>query len=98
MKIMKTMTVQQAVFLAEKAEHLFNRAANAWINGNYSGDGAKLTRGEKQCDKLREQAEALLAPLKIEVDYPGLYPSFKVRGYEHHSVLSAISAALEGKR
>lgn len=91
------LTTQQAVFLAEKVENLFERAAAAWVNGNNSGNPAALTRGEKRCEELREQAEALLAPLKIVVDYPGLYPSFTVRGFAEHSTLAAISAALERK-
>lgn len=89
------LTVQQSVFLAEKAEKLFQRAARAWERGNNSGVPATLTRCELQCDKLRDQAESLLKPLKIEVDYPGLYPSFKVKGHWHYTPLSAISVALE---
>src|SRR3546814_2687039 len=44
---------------------------------------------------FRSRAEALLTPLGIEVDYPGLYPSFTVNGYSYHSTESAVSAALE---
>lgn len=90
---MKNLTLAQAAFLAEKAERLFNRAATAWVRGNNSGDMATNTRCVIQCAKLRSEAEALLSPLGIEVDYPGLYPSFTVKGYAEYSVMNAISAA-----
>lgn len=93
---MKPLTVVQAKHLADEAERLFDKAAAAWVRGNNSGDQKLLERGDKQCDKLRRDAEKLLTPLGIVVDYPGLYPSFTVKGFDHHSTLSAISAALEG--
>ena len=92
------MTTVQAVALADRADRLFRRAALAWERGNNSGNGAALKLGEDQCEKLRNQAEALLKPLGIVVDYPGLYPSFTVRGFAEHSTIAAVSAALERKR
>jgi len=90
------LTVQQAVFLAEKCDKLFERAAQAWVRGNNSADvPGYYERMLKLQGKLHDEAEALLAPLKITVDYPGLYPSFTVNGFDHHDALSAISAALE---
>jgi hypothetical protein len=89
------LTVVQAAFLAEKCEKLFERAAQAWVSGNNSGDNAYNKRAVVRCDKFRTEAEALLKPYGIEVDYPGLYPSFKVKGFEEHTVLSALSAALD---
>jgi len=85
----------QAHALIEQADKLFRRAALAWerCNNNASVPGA-YANGMKQCDKLRSQAEALLAPLGIECDYPGLYPSFKVNGYDEHSTQNAVSSAL----
>ncbi len=77
------------------ADRLFNQAALAWERGNNSGNCAALKVGEAKCEKLREEAEALLKPLGIIVDYPGLYPSFTVRGFSEHSTLAAVSAALE---
>ena len=94
---MKTkMTLQEANRLVERADSLFNRAARAWERGNNSGNSAAMARGEAQCDRLRNQAEALLTPLGIVVDYPGLYPSFLVRGGSYHTTEGAVSAALEG--
>ena len=64
-------------------------------SGNNSGINATFVRCENKCSELRRKAEALLEPLGIQVDYPGLYPSFKVNGFEHYSAISAVSAALE---
>lgn len=93
---MKTkMTLVQANATIERADRLFLRAARAWERGNNSGNDRGMERGVAQCGKLRDQAEALLAPLGIVVDYPGLYPSFTVGGYSCHTTESAVSAALE---
>lgn len=96
---MKTnqMTVAQAVFTAKQADKLFDQAARAWSRGSGSGSNDKMKAANAKCQKLRDQAEALLAPLGIEVDYPGLYPSFKVKGFTEYSTINAISAALEDK-
>jgi hypothetical protein len=88
-------TLQQANAIIDRAESLFQRAARAWERGNNSRDGAALERGNRQCDQMRAQAEELLKPFGIAVDYPGLYPSFTVAGYSYHTTESALSAALE---
>ena len=93
------MTVMEANQLADKCEQLFRRAALAWVRGNNSGNSAAMTRGEALCDKYRTQAEALLHPVGIVCDYPGLYPSFKTRGgFTEYACLSAISRALSEVR
>lgn len=92
------MTVTRAVWLATLADVLFAQAANAWVRGNNSGDTKKNKKAVLLCRKLRDEAEALLSPLGIKVDYPGLYPTFKVRGFTEYTTLNAISAALEAKR
>ena len=79
-------------------DRLFSRAARSWERGKNSGNSETLALGERLCDEYREQAEALLKPLGIIVDYPGLYPSFTVHGHSEHSTLNAISAALEDAR
>jgi len=81
--------------MIETADKLFRRAALALERGNNSGNSAALKRGEKQCDACRVRAEKLLEPLGIEVDYPGLYPSFMVKGHSCHTTESAVSLALE---
>lgn len=92
------MTLQQANALIERAESLFRRAALAWERGNNSGNSEALERGNKRCDAMRNEAEELLRPFGIAVDYPGLYPSFMVRGFSYHTTESAVSAALEGEK
>lgn len=97
-----TMTLVQAVRLVDHAESLFNRAAKAWVRGNNSASTdwgrRNLTRCNALCDKLRGEAEALLLPLGIVTDYPGLYPSFNVKGYCEYSVLNAVSSALDDSK
>lgn len=93
-----TMTLQQANALVERADSLFRRAALAWERGNNSGNSEAMRRGGQRCDAMRSEAEALLSPLGIAVDYPGLYPSFTVNGFSHHTTESAVSAALEGEK
>lgn len=95
---MKKLTVVQAVALAKEADRLFNRAANSWVRGSNSGNDHANKLAQANCDKLRAKAEALLKPLAIVVDYPGLYPSFTVKGYCEHSTLCAISAALDNRQ
>lgn len=85
--------------LVEKAEKLFQRAASAWERGNNRGGdnpGYYQKMLAKQSE-LHREAEALLAPLGIECDYPGLYPSFTVGGYSYHDTRSAVRAALDMK-
>lgn len=88
------MTVAQVVFMAARADKLFEQAARAWVRGDGSGNSKAYHKGLNKCERLRTEAEALLAPLGIETDYPGLYPSFKVNGRHEYSVINAISAAL----
>jgi hypothetical protein len=89
------MTVLEASQLADKCEQLFRRAALAWERGNNSGNSLALDWGNGLCDKYRTQAEALLKPLGIVCDYPGLYPVFTTRGgCPEYGCLAAISRAL----
>jgi hypothetical protein len=88
------MTLLDILRTISEADSLFQRAAKAWERGNNSGDSAYLSRMEKQCDACRARAEEKLAPFAIEIDYPGLYPSFKVDGYAYNTTESAVSAAV----
>lgn len=90
----QSMTLLDAIRLIHDTDSLFRRAALAWERGSNSGDSAYLARCEKQCDSCRKRAEAKLKPLGITVDYPGLYPSFKVGGYSYNTTESAVSAAM----
>lgn len=91
-----TMTLQQANALIQRGDGLFRRAALAWERGQNSGDNAYMDRCDKQSDACQARAEALLEPLGISCDYPGLYPSLTVKGHTFYTVESAVSAALEG--
>lgn len=92
------------MFIA-KVEALFEAAAKAWENGNNGVDengtpvdlklkGKNLAKQERLCVKFRKDAEKLLKPLRISVDYPGLYPSFNVNGADWYDVRGAVNAAL----
>ncbi len=91
------MTLQLANHTIRQADRLFERAARAWTRGNNSGSSDTMKRMNALCERYRNEAEALLTPLGIVVDYPGLYPSFTVGGFSYHSTESAVSAALEAK-
>lgn len=97
MNTTKPMPLTVANRLIRDADTLFERAARAWVRDTNSGNNDMMRRCNKQCDDYRRKAEALLAPLGIEVDYPGLYPSFKVNGFEEHSTEQAVSSALQIK-
>jgi hypothetical protein len=87
------LTHAQAVALAKEAEGLFNRAAQAWIRGNNSGNSEYLEHSSKACDKLRAKGQTLLDPHGITADFPGLYPVFEVAGRQYHTILDALDAA-----
>ncbi len=94
---MKKKTLLELNRLIESADSLFARGARAWERGNQNGDDpAYNARCRKQMEACHDREEAMLTPLGIEVDYPGLYPSFKVRGFTFHTTESAVSAAMEG--
>lgn len=78
---------------ADFIEAMFNRAAECWIAGNNSGDSRTMEAKSAECDFIRTAAERVLALWGIGTDYPGLYPSFTLGGYEFHSVLSVMLEA-----
>lgn len=80
--------------LAKQLRTLFRDAADDWARGNNSGDPRLLERYTDSCDRLRKQAEGLLAHHQIDVDYPGLNPTFTVvsTGREYRDVLEALRA------
>lgn len=55
-------------------------AADAWTEGNNSGDPDKLAECERRCGWLREDAQTVLALWGISCDFPGLYPTYKRGG------------------
>lgn len=74
----------------KQAKRLFDKAAKLWCEGNNSGNGAILAQKEKESAKAQEKAELLVKEIfpAIEIDYPGLYPSFKLNGYNFYSLES----------
>ena len=84
----------QVSHLIERAEAKFRLSASSWVRGNNSGDAGLLRQGESLERKYARQGEALLAPLGIKCDWPGLYPSFNVHGHDEHDTRSAVLAAL----
>ncbi len=85
---------EQVRALIRRAEAKFRLSARAWEIGNNSGDSATLAAMTRRENRLAAEGAALLAPLGIACDWPGLYPSFKVNGYEEHSTENAILSAL----
>lgn len=79
--------------VARSLDAVFESAAQAWIFGNNSGNSDTLRDYSDTCDRYRASAVAVLELFGIETDFPGLYPSFTVKGYAHHSTLSALIAA-----
>jgi hypothetical protein len=78
--------------VARKLDAIFKASAKSWENGNNSGDEALLVKGEDECERQRLKAEDVLSIFGIETDYPGLYPSFKLNGYNYHSTESVLRA------
>jgi hypothetical protein len=85
---------EQVRKLVEMADAKFRLSAKAWEHGNNSGDSAILAASNKRERRLAREGEALLAPLGIKCDWPGLYPSFTVKGFSEHSTENAILSAL----
>ena len=80
--------------IADKIDSQWDAAAKAWEDGNNSGNCRALERKEIECDEIRNAAVRLMQTVfKIETDFPGLYPAFKVNGFCEHSTLGAIRAA-----
>lgn len=80
--------------LIEMADAKFKLSAQAWIQGNNSGDSGILERMTMRERRLAREGETLLAPLGITCDWPGLYPSFAVKGFSEHTTEAAVLAAL----
>lgn len=93
---LKTRDLAALAVLVRSAERHFRASAKAWEDRN---NDAKLPPAYAAHLEKREQIEAekgaaLLAPLGISCDWPGLYPSFTVHGYSEHSTESAVLSAV----
>lgn len=80
--------------LIEMADAKFRLSSKAWEDGNNSGDPQTLAVATKRERRLAREGAALLEPLGIKCDWPGLYPSFMANGYCEHSTEMAVLAAL----
>lgn len=84
----------QVAKLIAMADGKFRLSAKAWIDGNNSGNAELLAEGNKRERRLAREGAALLAPLGIKCDWPGLYPSFEINGAHEHTTEAAVLAAL----
>lgn len=71
--------------LIEMADAKFELSAKAWEIGNNSGNPETLATMEKRHVRLASEGEAMLAPLGIKCDWPGLYPSFEINGHHEYA-------------
>ncbi len=79
------------------AEFKFNRAAQAWVRGNNSGDSEELSNQERIAAKFHGNAEKLLRDLNmgITVTYPGLYPVYHMNDRDYYDANSLLTDALK---
>lgn len=77
--------------IADQADRVFRRAAQAWEDGNNSGNDATLQAGYVECDRQRGIGERVMALFGVECDYPGLYPTFTTKArHVEYTALAAI--------
>jgi hypothetical protein len=82
--------------LIQRADAYFTLSRKAWLRANKCGGNAE--KYQALCAEEQATADngaALLAPLGVKVDWPGLYPSFTVKGYGEHTTKAAVLAALD---
>lgn len=74
--------------LRNKLRKLFNESAKAWERGNASGNSAIAALCNDEERTLARKAEAIIKDKcpGVAVDYPGLYPAFKVNGYDEYTI------------
>jgi hypothetical protein len=88
----KRMAKVAPALVAGYIDKLFHRAAKMWEWGQRNDTSAEADR---RCDDLRDRAETVLSLWQIEVDYPGLYPSFKLDGFSYYDVLTVLREAIK---
>lgn len=84
----------QVSALILRADALFRLSAKAWERGNNSGNPLTFERETARERSLARDGEAILRPLGITCDWPGLYPSFKAAGYHEYTTEAAVLSAL----
>jgi hypothetical protein len=92
----KEIAKNEIVFLVGKVTSLTNTSIHAWNRANDGKSPQELIAYyEKKEVQCANNIESICKRFGIEVFWPGLYPAFKVNGYEEHSFESAILAALK---
>jgi hypothetical protein len=76
--------------IVDRVERLMEKAAKAWEIGQNSGNSAIAKRENQKCDALRQKAAKLL-PTSVKVDFPGLYPRYRVGDRDCSSLAFALS-------
>ncbi len=84
--------------LIEMADAKFRLSAKAGeaLSGNC--DDATFNRLQDRELRLADEGCALLKPLGIKCEFPGLYPVFYVKGYEEMTAEMAVLSALGHSR
>ena len=77
-----------SIVILLEAEKYFEKSAKAWENYNNT---KKTKYQEKEIEYQNEAEQRIKAVFRdIEIDYPGLYPSFKIHGHSHYTINSLI--------
>jgi len=80
-------------------DRLIERSQRAYNVGN---DGQRPERERNPANKthveLQDAIERLMALFDVEVDWPGLYPSFKFGRYSFHSPLSVMRDVMAARQ
>lgn len=84
--------------LIDRADAYFRLSAKAWEARQTCMEQARYEYLERREQSLADNGEALLIPLGIKCDWPGLYPSFLVHGHHEYTTTNAVLAALEHDR
>ena len=80
--------------LIVRADAMFELSRKAYIRANDSRSKENPDVNTAIENRTANDGAALLAPLGVSVDWPGLYPSFTVNGYEEHTTRAAVLAAV----
>jgi hypothetical protein len=84
-----TKLIRQVTTHIEASKHAWERA-----NDRETPDNLRPYFERKE-NKRADEIKKICDKFGIEIYWPGLYPAFKVNGYEEHSFENAILAALK---
>ena len=87
-QLLSTERTNNAIILLQQAEELFRKSAQAGVA--YANTGWKK-KHENELSFANQAEQILIAVFpSIKVDYPGLYPSFEIKGNHHYTIKSLI--------